>query len=141
MKQRLNLITLGVDDMNASTAFFEGLGWTRSSASMDELSLFHLGGIVLALHPRKALAEDAKLSPDSSGFSGITLAYNTESEKEVDEVLNAAAQLGATIIKPAEKAHWGGYSGYFRDLNGHVFEVAYNPFWPLDENQIIQLPE
>lgn len=141
MKQRLSLITLGVDDMNASTTFFEGLGWKLSSASMEQLALFHLGGIVLALHPRKALAEDARLSPETSGFSGITLAYNTESEKEVDDVLKEAEKLGATIIKPAEKVHWGGYSGYFRDLNGHVFEVAYNPFWPLDEKQVIQLPE
>ena len=127
--------------MNKSIAFFEGLGWKRSPASVEELALFPLGGIVIALHPRKALADDVKVSAEGSGFSGITLSYNTTSEKEVDDVLKEAAKLGATILKPAEKVHWGGYSGYFQDLNGHIFEVAYNPFWPLDEHHNVVLPE
>ena len=141
MRQKLNLITLGVHDMNKSIAFFEGLGWKRSPASVEELALFPLGGIVIALHPRKALADDVKVYAEGSGFSGITLSYNTTSEKEVDDVLKEAAKLGATILKPAEKVHWGGYSGYFQDLNGHIFEVAYNPFWPLDEHHNVVLPE
>ena len=141
MRQKLNLITLGVHDMNKSIAFFEGLGWKRSPASVEELALFPLGGILIALHPRNALADDVKVSPEGSGFSGITLSYNTTSEKEVDDVLKEAAKLGATILKPAEKVHWGGYSGYFQDLNGHIFEVAYNPFWPLDEHHNVVLPE
>lgn len=141
MRQKLNLITLGVTDFNRSVNFFEkGLGWKKSSASVAELALFPLGGIVLALHPRKDLAEDATVTPEGSGFSGITLSYNAKSEKEVDEVLKKVERLGATIIKPAQKVHWGGYSGYFKDLDGHLFEVAYNPFWELDNQDNLILP-
>lgn len=141
MRQKLNLITLGVNDFKKSVAFFEkGLGWKKSKASMDELALFPLGGIVLALHPRKDLADDATVAPEGSGFSGITLSYNAKTEKEVDAVLKKVKTLGATIVKPAQKAYWGGYSGYFKDLDGHLFEVAHNPFWELDENDNLKLP-
>lgn len=141
MRQKLNLITLGVADFQKSVDFYEkGLGWKKSAASVEELALFPLGGMVLALHPRTALAEDATLSPTGSGFSGLTISYNAKSEKEVDEVLDKIKKLGATIIKPAQKVYWGGYSGYFKDLDGHLFEVAYNPFWELDENDNIKLP-
>src|SRR5882757_8663351 len=133
MRQKLNLITFGVNDFNKSLEFYEkGLGWKKSSSSMDELALFPLGGIVLALHPRADLAADATVDPAGSGFSGITISYNATSELEVDEVMKQVEELGATIVKPAQKAFWGGYSGYFRDLDGHLLEVAYNPFWELD---------
>ena len=141
MRQKLNLITLGVNDFERSVAFFEkGLGWKKSSASVEELALFPLGGIVLALHPRKDLAADVTVSPEGSGFSGITLSYNAKSEKEVDEVLEKVRGLGASVIKPAQKVYWGGYSGYFKDLDGHLFEVAHNPFWDLDEQDNLKLP-
>ncbi len=141
MRQKLNLITLGVNDFDRSVAFFEkGLGWKKSSASVEELALFPLGGIVLALHPRKDLAADVTVSPEGSGFSGITLSYNAKSETEVDEVLEKVRSLGASVIKPAQKVYWGGYSGYFRDLDGHLFEVAHNPFWDLDEQDNLKLP-
>jgi predicted lactoylglutathione lyase len=141
MRQKLNLITLGVNDFERSVAFFEkGLGWKKSSASVEELALFPLGGIVLALHPRNDLAADATVSPEGSGFSGITLSYNAKSEKEVDEVLEKVRRLGASVIKPAQKVYWGGYSGYFKDLDGHLFEVAHNPFWDLDEQDNVKLP-
>ena len=141
MRQKLNLITLGVNDFDRSVAFFEkGLGWKKSSASVSELALFPLGGIVLALHPRKDLAADVSVSPEGSGFSGITLSYNAKSETEVDEVLEKVRKLGASIIKPAQKVYWGGYSGYFKDLDGHLFEVAHNPFWDLDEQNNLKLP-
>jgi catechol 2,3-dioxygenase-like lactoylglutathione lyase family enzyme len=140
MRQKLNLITLGVDDFQRSLAFYEnGLGWKRSGKSMDDLALFPLGGIVLALHPRRELAADTTLPYQPTGFSGLTLSYNARSEKEVDEVLKRVAQLGATIVKPAQQVYWGGYSGYFKDLDGYVFEVAYNPFWELDENDNLKL--
>jgi predicted lactoylglutathione lyase len=133
MRQKLNLITFGVNDFNKSLEFYEkGLGWKKSSSSMDELALFPLGGIVLALHPRADLAADATVDPAGSGFSGITISYNATSELEVDEVMKQVEELGATIVKPAQKAFWGGYSGYFKDLDGHLLEVAYNPFWELD---------
>ena len=141
MRQKLNLITLGVNDFERSVAFFEkGLGWKKSSASVEELALFPLGGIVLALHPRNDLAADATVSPEGSGFSGITLSYNAKSEKEVDEVLEKVKTLGASVIKPAQKVYWGGYSGYFKDLDGHLFEVAHNPFWDFDTQDNLKLP-
>lgn len=142
MRQKLNLITFGVYDFEKSVAFYEkGLGWKKSPASVEGLALFPLGGMVLALHPRKALAEDATVSPEGSGFSGITISYNTKSENEVNEVLAKVEAAGATIVKPAQKVYWGGYSGYFKDPDGHLIEVAYNPFWELDENDDIKLPQ
>jgi uncharacterized protein len=141
MRQKLNVITLGVKDVSRAVNFYEtGLHWKKSSASMDDLVLFSLGGMVLALYPRNLLADDATVSEKGSGFSGITLALNAKNEHEVDDVLAEVAQLGATIVKPAQKVFWGGYSGYFKDLDGHLFEVAYNPFWELDENDNIKLP-
>jgi uncharacterized protein len=140
MRQKLNLITLGVDEFEKSVNFYEkGLGWKKSDKSMDDLALFPLGGITLALYPRQDLAKDATLSYQPTGFSGLTISYNAKSEKEVDEILKHVADLGATIIKPAQKVFWGGYSGYFKDLDGYVFEVAFNPFWELDEKDNLKL--
>lgn len=142
--RRISLITLGVDNIAAATAFYERLGWERSSASQESISFFGLNGIVLGLFGRKALAEDAGLegiSDDRPPFSGVTLAYNLGSEAEVDEALAFAESCGARIVKPAEKVFWGGYSGYFADPDGHLWEVAFNPFSPLDENGHMTLPE
>jgi len=140
MRQKLNIITLGVRDINAATHFYEnGLGWKRSAASMGDLILFPLGGMVLALYPRKLLAEDAVVKDEPTGFSGVTIAYNAKSEKEVDAVLKEVQRLGATIVKPAQKVFWGGYSGYFKDLDGHLFEVAYGPMFEFDENDNLKL--
>jgi predicted lactoylglutathione lyase len=140
MRQKINLITLGTDDLEKSVAFYEGLGWKKSPASIGDLVLFPLGGITLALYPRKELAEDAQLpvSPRTE-FSGVTLSYCAKSEAEVDNVLREAAALGATILKPAQHVFWGGYSGYFRDPAGHAIEVAYIPFWEMDENDNVKL--
>jgi uncharacterized protein len=141
MRQKINLITLAVSDFQKALNFYEkGLGWKKSSASTDDLALFHLGGIVMALYPRKLLAEDANVSDKGSGFPGITLSINAKSEKEVEDILKEVEKLGAKIIKPAQKVFWGGYSGYFKDLDGHLFEIAHNPFWELDENDNIKLP-
>jgi catechol 2,3-dioxygenase-like lactoylglutathione lyase family enzyme len=135
MRQKLNLITLGVDDLEKSINFYEkGLGWKKSEKSMDGFALFALGGITLALYPRQELADDVTIGYQPTNFSGLTLSYNAKSEKEVDDVLKEVERLGATIIKPAQKVFWGGYSGYFKDLDGYVIEVAHNPFWELDEN-------
>ncbi|HVZ97265.1 MAG TPA: VOC family protein [Chitinophagaceae bacterium] len=139
MRQKLNLITLGVDDFEKSLNFYEKLGWNKSDKSMDDLALFPLGGITLALYPRQELAKDVTIGYQPSQFSGITISYNARSEKEVDEVMEQAAKSGAAIIKPAQKVFWGGYSGYFRDLDGYVFEVAFNPFWEMDENDNLKL--
>ena len=135
MRQKLNLITLGVSDFQKSVDFYEkGLGWKKSDKSVAGLALFPLGGITLALHPRHELAEDTTLKYQASEFSGMTISFNAKSEKEVDDILLKVKQLGATIIKPAQKVYWGGYSSYFKDLDGYLFEVAYNPFWEMDEN-------
>lgn len=140
MRQKLNLITLGVNDFEKSVNFYEkGLGWNKSKASQDDLALFPLGGIILALYPRQKLADDIIINNSKSEFSGITFSYNAKTEKEVDEVLNEVEKLGAKIIKPAQKVFWGGYSGYFKDLDGHLIEVAYNPFWEFDDNDNLKL--
>ena len=139
MRQKLNLITLGVDDFDKSVDFYEKLGWVKSGKSLDDLALFPLGGIIMALHPRNELEKDTTLQYKPTPFSGLTISYNAKSEKEVDDVMQQVAELGATIVKRAQKVYWGGYSGYFKDLNGHLFEVAFNPFWELDENDDIQL--
>ena len=142
--RRISLITLGVEDIAAATAFYERLGWKKSSASQESVSFFELNGIALGLFGRKALAEDAGLKgipDDPPSFSGVTLAHNVGSESEVDAALAFAESCGARIVKPAEKVFWGGYSGYFADPDGHLWEVAFNPFSPLDENGHMTLPD
>jgi len=140
MRQKLNLITLGVDNFEKSLDFYEkGLGWEKSDKSMDGLALFPLGGIVLALHPRQELADDTTLKYQPTEFSGLTISYNAKSQKEVDDILKQVANLGGTVVKPAQKVYWGGYSGYFKDLDGYLFEVAHNPFWEFDENDNLKL--
>jgi len=141
MRQKLSLITLGVENLAKALDFYEkGLGWKKSSASQGDIAFFQLGGIVLGLYPRKLLAEDATVAEKGTGFSGITISHNAKSEQEVDEVFKEVAKLGATIIKPAQKVFWGGYSGYFKDLDGHLFEVAHNPFWEFDADDNLILP-
>ena len=125
MRQKLNIVTLGVEDLERSLKFYrDGLGWKPSSISNENIAFFSMGGVVLALYPREKLAEDVKTNSGGNGFSGITLAYNTKAEAEVDQVLEKVENLGATIVKKAEKVFWGGYSGYFADFDGHLWEVA-----------------
>jgi len=107
---------------------------------MNKLLFFPLNGIVLALYSKQALADDIKVSPAGNGFTGITLAYNVKSPEEVDEVLKMVEKLGAQIIKQSEKVFWGGYSGYFGDQDGYLWEVAYNPYFDFDENESLFLP-
>lgn len=140
MKPRINLITLGVKDLQVSIDFYEkGLGWKRAKASQDSVAFFQLNGIVLSLYSREALAEDAQVPHEGQGFSGITLAYNTKSEQEVDDIIEEVKKLGATITKTPQKVFWGGYSAYFKDPDGHLFEVAHNPFFDFDERDILTL--
>jgi uncharacterized protein len=128
MEQRLSLVTLGVADLERSLRFYEGLGWKRANQSADVV-FFQLHGMMFALWGRKNLAEDAKLSPEGSGFRGISLAYNARSREDVDAVMAEAERAGARILKAAEEVFWGGYSGYFADPDGHLWEVAWNPGW------------
>ena len=139
---RASLVTLGVADVEKAAAFYERLGWTRSSASVaGEVAFFATGGTVVGLWGHAALAADAGLpAGDPPVFRGVALAVNLASEAEVDAALAAAAAAGGTPLKPGTRTEWGGYSGYFADLDGHVWEVAHNPFWPLDERGVPQLP-
>ncbi len=141
MRQKIAMITLGVADLDRAVNFYErGLGWKRSAASTKNLIVYSLAGIGIALYPRKMLAEDATVDEEGSGFSGVTLSHNTKSEAEVDTVLAEAVKAGATLVKPAQKVFWGGYSGYFKDPDGHLIEVAYNPFWKIDADGNVLLP-
>jgi uncharacterized protein len=134
MNQRLHMITLGVRDLEASTKFYaEKLGWTIAKPQ-DGIAFFQAGSVVLALYPREALAEDAVTSPEGSGFAGITLAYNARSEVEVDEIISELKSKGVKIVKEPQKVFWGGYSSYFADPDGYLWEVAYNPFSTFDED-------
>jgi len=137
MKPRISMITLGVRDLAAAIEFYErGLGFPRMESPPD-VAFFTLNGTWLGLYGREALAEDAAVSHQGEGFEAFTLAHNVHSEKEVDEVVRQAVDAGATLVKKPQKVFWGGYSGYFKDLDGHLWEIAHNPlFWvgPADEN-------
>ena len=137
MKPRISMITLGVSDLASAVKFYEtGLGFPRMD-SPPEVAFFTLNGTWLGLYGREALAEDALVSSEGQGFNSFTLSHNVHSEAEVDEVITQAAEAGAIITKQPQKVFWGGYCGYFKDLDGHLWEVAYNPhFWvgPKDEN-------
>ena len=140
MRQKLSIVTLGVKNFQRSLDFYKnGLGWKPSRAS-DKIAFFPMDGIILALYPREKLAEDATVDSTGSGFSGITLAYNAKSQEEVDEVLHTAQSVGAKIIKQAQHVFWGGYSGYFADPDGYLWEVAWNPSFAFDEKDNLVLP-
>jgi uncharacterized protein len=140
MEPRLTLITLGVEDVALARAFYEALGFKASSDSNPSVTFFDAGGVALALFGRSALAEDAHVANTAAGFSGVALAHNVRSDAEVDKVLAEAVAAGATLLKPGQKVFWGGYSGYFSDPDGHLWEVAHNPFWPLDGDGRLTLP-
>jgi uncharacterized protein len=140
MEPRITLITLGVADIARSRAFYEALGWKASAASTAEVTFFHGNGAVLAIWGRAALAEDAGLTIPPSGPSAVALAYNARTEAEVDEVFAQAVTAGAEAVKRPRKTSWGGYGGYFADPDRHLWEVAFNPFFPLDERGHLTLP-
>jgi hypothetical protein len=141
MEQRLSLITLGVAELERSSEFYERLGWRRSMTKAEGVVFFQAGGIALALYPRNELAKDARIAPQGDGFNGISLAYNTRNREEVDSVLAEAQAAGAKILKPAEEAFWGGYSGYFADLDGFLWEVAWNPSLAMTKDGSIRVPD
>jgi len=141
MEQRVTIITLGVADLKRSREFYERLGWRRSMAKAEGVIFFQAGGMALALFPRHELAKDANVAPDGHGFNGISLAYNTRSRAEVDSVLKDAAAAGGRLVKPAQEAFWGGYSGYFSDPDAFLWEVAWNPSFPIAEDGSIRIPD
>jgi predicted lactoylglutathione lyase len=138
---RVSLITLGVRDVRASTAFYTALGFEPSSASVDgEVTFFRTAGAILTVWGRDELAADANQPAAADGFGGTAVAINLDSRAEVAAAIAAAVAAGGTVPKPATATEWGGYSGYFADPDGHLWEVAHNPFWPLDERGLPQLP-
>jgi predicted lactoylglutathione lyase len=141
MEQRLSVLSLGVRDLERSRAFYESLGWQCSTRSTEEVVFFQLGGIALSLLPRGMLAREADLPEQGSGFSGVTLAYNTRSKAEVEMVMNEAEEAGARIVKAAQSSAWGGNSGYFADPDGYLWEIAWNPGFDLADDGRITLPK
>ncbi|MGK2952980.1 MAG: VOC family protein [Thiobacillus sp.] len=137
MKPRISMITLGVRNLAASIRFYEAeLGFPRME-SPPEVAFFTLNGSWLGLYDRQALAEDATASSEGTGFEGFTLSHNVTSEVEVENIMQQAFGAGATLAKAAQKTAWDGYAGYFRDPDGHLWEIAHNPhFWvgPHDED-------
>jgi len=140
MEQRVSLVTLGVTDLARARDFYRQIGWVESEASMEEVAFFQAGGMVVALWGRDELAEDSTVT-DTGGWGGVTLAYNTRSPEQVDEVIDQARGAGATIGREPAETVWGGYSGVFIDPDGHPWEVAHNPGWPIDEYGSVRLPE
>ena len=138
MQPRISMITLGVRDLARAIRFYEqGLGFPRME-SPPEVAFFTLNGTWLGLYGRDALAEDATVPAAGSGFAGFALAHNVDSEAQVEAVIQQAVDAGATLVKPAQKVFWGGYSGYFADPEGNLWEIAHNPFFwvgPADNDE------
>lgn len=141
MEPRVSIITLGVHDLDRAVAFYEALGLTPGMLIKDDVAFFQMGGLLLGLWMRQKLADDVGVENIETQFSGVALAYNTRSEKEVDEILAAAEKAGGSIVKPSQRAFYGGWYGYFADTEGNLWEVAHNPSFPLDAEGRISLPK
>jgi len=138
VEQRLSLVTLGVRDLRRARTFYEGLGWRTGANPEDDVVFFQTGGMILSLWSRESLAEDSAVE-DTGGWGGVTLAYNTRSPEEVDEVVEEARRAGARIAREPAATFWGGYSGVFADPEGHPWEVAHNPHWTLRDDGSVSL--
>ena len=140
-RQRVTLITLGVTDLERSRQFYADWGWTPHPASQEGVYFYQMGGAVRALCGKTDLAADQGRAEGDLGTGAMTLAQNCRDDAETDEVFNAALKAGAHCLKTPEKVFWGGYSGYFADPDGHVWEIATNPFWPLSDDGGLTLPD
>lgn len=141
MEQRLSLVTLCVEDLDRARDFYERLGWTRSVKAAEGVAFFRAGGVVLGLYPREAQSEDAGIELDAGGHPRVSLAHNVRSRDEVDRVLAEVAAAGATVVKPGADVFWGGYVGYFTDPDGILWEVAWNPGFPIADDGHLTLPD
>lgn len=130
--REISMVTLGVKDLAAASRFYEGLGFKKSSASDSNIVWFCTNSTVLGLYPWNMLAEDMQVKSDGSGFRGIAMAMNMTDKDGVDHMIEKARSGGAKIIKEPQMVFWGGYSSYFEDGDGHIWEVAWNPFTPVD---------
>ena len=139
-RNRISLITLGVADLSRARRFYRDWGWTPYPDAPEGLALFQMPGLALALFALDELAEDQRRPLAELGTGAVTLAQNCRDVEEVAAVFQSAVEAGATCLKRPEKAAWGGTSGYFADPDGHVWEIAHNPFWPLAEDGALTLP-
>lgn len=135
MQPRLSIITLGVADVATATTFYETVfGWEKLPSSNENITFMQLNGLLFSLYQLDKLAEDAEVKPGSnSGFKGFTLAHNVRSREEVDALVATLKERGATVVKPPQAVFWGGYSSYVADPDGHLWEIAHNPYMELDE--------
>ena len=142
MTRPLHLITLGVTNLTRSRIFYEHVfEWPVSAASQDDVVFFKSGGAVVAIYPLGKLADDAAVTPRTgTGFTGITLAHNVSDKGAVAPLIEKAKAAGAVVTKPAQDAFWGGHHGYFADPDGHLWEIAWNPYFPFDEDGSLRLP-
>ena len=137
MDQRVSVITLGVEDVARSRAFYTALGWEPALEPDGRVIFFQAGGVVFALWAREDMEAETGVSGGRPG--GLMLAYNTRADAEVDELLDAAAAAGGSIVAPARRMEWGGWSGSFADPDGHLWEVAHNPLWTVAEDGSVSL--
>jgi len=140
MEPRVSLITIGVGDLERSRKFYEALGWRTDSKPEDGVVFFQSGSMVFGLWSREELAKDSEVV-DNGGWGGITLACNVSSPAEVDAFLAKARDAGAQIAREGGETFWGGYNGVFLDPDGHPWEIAHNPFWSLEADGSVRLPE
>ena len=139
--QRLSIVTLGVSDVARATAFYESLGWRQATASQESITFFQMQGSVLALFGRELLADDAQIDAEGSGFRAVTTAINFDNPEQVDAAFVEWVAAGGTPVKAPETVFWGGYSSYVADLDGHLWELAHNPYSPNDVDGRMQLGE
>jgi uncharacterized protein len=138
----LSLVTLGVSDLERSIAFYEALGFRRKATKADGVGVFQAGAMSFAVWPAGELAQDSNTAmTQTPAFRGFALAWNCRSEAEVDSAIERARSAGGSVPKPAQKTFWGGYAGYFTDPDGHLWEVAHNPHWPLTDDGRLTLPD
>jgi predicted lactoylglutathione lyase len=140
VEPRISVITLGVADVPRAREFYRALGWSLSGPPEETVAFFQNAGSRLALYPLQGLAQEAGQTPAPPGSLRATLAINVESKELVDQILARVVRVGAQLLQPAQDRSWGGYSGYFADPDGHAWEVAYNPFWPIGPDGLPQLP-
>ena len=141
MEQRISLVTLGVTDLARSSAFYERLGWKRAMKAADGVAFYQTGGMALALWPREELAKDSGIEIGGDGPGRVALAYNTRSRDEVDIILQKAVEAGAKITREAQEGFWGGYTAYFSDPDGFLWELAWNPGFAVAEDGSIRIPD
>lgn len=140
MEQRLSLVTVGVHDLARATAFYERLGWRRSLAGAEGVAFFQVGGIGLSLYPCADLEKDTGVSLAAEGSPRVSLAYNARTRDEVDSVMAEAEAADATVLHRPRQAEWGGYFGHFADPDGVIWEVAWNPAFPIAADGSITIP-